>query len=87
MKKIRVVCPICNTQKRIPVPKEIFDLDESSLLKLPFNKKKICNHHFVALIDYNFKVRDYEIPDSQEIMEIQTKIEKKNRKIENFTYF
>lgn len=62
MRKVQVVCPICQKSKRIPVPWEIFNIDEGSLLKIPFRAGMICEHTFLALLDYQFAIRDYEIP-------------------------
>ena len=63
MKKLHVVCPVCGKFRRLPVPKEVFEIDEGSLLKLPIHKGKICDHAFLVVIDYNFSIRDYEVPN------------------------
>jgi hypothetical protein len=62
MRKLHIVCPICSKFKRIPIPVEIFNIDQGNLLKLPLGKGTICEHQFIAVIDYHFAVRDYEIP-------------------------
>jgi hypothetical protein len=46
----------------MPVPWEIFNIDEGSLLKLPVRPGDICDHTFLVLLDYQFAIRDYEIP-------------------------
>ena len=61
MRKLNVVCPICSKFKRIPVPQNIFEIDEGYLLKLPIHKGQVCDHFFVVVLDYHFSVRDYEI--------------------------
>jgi hypothetical protein len=66
MKRINVVCPICSKFKRMPVPKEVFDIDEGYLLKLPVESGTICPHEFLVVLDYNFSVRDYEILSEQQ---------------------
>lgn len=65
MRKLHIICPTCNRSKRIPIPEEIFQLDEGSLLKLKISKGKICEHQFMLLIDYNFSIRDYEIAENE----------------------
>lgn len=61
MRKIHIICPVCFKNKRVSISDKIFNIDEGSLLKLPFKKGEICSHQFIAIIDYNFSVRDYEI--------------------------
>ncbi len=65
MRKIHIVCPKCNRSKRIPVPNEIFNVDEGALLKLSIPIGLICEHQFVLLIDYNFSVRDYDLCEQE----------------------
>ena len=83
MKKIQVVCPICNKAKFIPVPKEIFSIDEGYLLKYPILKGELCEHEFLCLIDYNFKIRDYE---TQNIQDYLRKFQESNKTLD-FSYF
>lgn len=85
MRKIRVICPICNSSKRIEIPLEIFNIDEGSLLKLPIRKRLICEHSFIILIDYNFSIRDYEIPKTEG--EFKQLISKSITKEKSFEYF
>jgi len=65
LKKILVVCPICNKSKRIIVPESIFKLEEGSLLKLVIKKNQICQHEFGLLLDFHFSIRDYEINEEE----------------------
>lgn len=60
MKKIHVVCPICGKSKFMPIPRDIFTVDEGYLLKYPIRAGEICDHKFICCVDYNFKIRDYE---------------------------
>lgn len=78
MKKISIICPICSKFKRIEVPSYIFEIDEGSLLKFPIKAGTMCKHSFIVILDYHFKVRDYEIPTS--IDEIQQYYNKINHK-------
>lgn len=66
MKKLHISCPICSKFKIIPVPRDVFNIDEGSLLKLPITRGLICQHQFICVIDYNFSIRDYEIPKSDQ---------------------
>ena len=65
MKKINVICPICSKYKRLSVPENVFNLDQGSLLKLPIPEQMVCDHKFLVVLDYHFKIRDYEIDLSE----------------------
>ena len=87
MRKLNVVCPICSKFKRIPVPQDIFEIDEGYLLKLPIHKGHVCDHFFVVILDYHFSVRDYEIPPS-ELEFAQNYQQKKNiPRLIDFSFF
>ncbi|MHA1601653.1 MAG: hypothetical protein ACTSVU_09430 [Promethearchaeota archaeon] len=66
MKKINIICPICSKFKRIQVPKEIFEIDEGSLLKIPILPGDVCEHKFIVILDYQFSIRDYEVINSDQ---------------------
>ena len=85
MRKLNVVCPLCSKFKRITIPSYIFNIDEGCLLKLPISENTICSHKFIAILDYNFNIRDYETNISDEDFSIyQNKI--KMREI-SFTFY
>lgn len=63
---MNVVCPICSKFRRIPVPQDIFEIDEGYLLKLPIHKGQVCDHFFIVVLDYHFSVRDYEISNESD---------------------
>lgn len=87
MRKIQIVCPICQKSKRIPIPWEIFNIDEGSLLKHPIRSGEICDHSFLILLDYQFSIRDYEIPGpNTDIKKYFEKLEK-NSKGFDFAYY
>ena len=65
MKKINVVCPKCGKFKRLEITNDIFDYEEGSLLKFPIRTGMVCDHEFIAILDFHFSVRDYEIPLNQ----------------------
>lgn len=87
MRKLHVSCPICSKFKIVPVPREVFNIDEGSLLKLPITRGMICQHQFMCVIDYNFSVRDYEIPkNDQEFAQWRSKSASANERYE-FSFF
>jgi hypothetical protein len=87
MRRIQIVCPICSKSRRIQIPPDVFEIDEGSLLKLPLQGGIVCPHDFIVVIDYNFAIRDYEVPKSaKEFESIQSKL-KKGVKIADFSYF
>ncbi len=87
MRKIHLVCPICKKSKRIYIPDKIFNKDDGSLLKLPVEKFEICPHQFIAVIDYNFSVRDYEIVENDEIFQFYLKKIHKPISAYDFSYY
>ncbi len=71
----------------LPVPREIFDIDEGSLLKLPIKAGVVCQHSFLCVIDYNFSIRDYEIIKTEDDYEQYRQKADKLNKTWNFSYF
>jgi hypothetical protein len=61
MRKLNVVCPICSKFKRVSIPSYVFNIDQGSLLKLPILDNEVCKHKFLVILDYHFKIRDYEV--------------------------
>lgn len=87
MRKLNVVCPICSKFKRIPVPQDIFEIDEGYLLKIPIRKGEVCDHFFVVILDYNFSVRDYEIPQNEQEFAQNYQSKKKIPAMIDFSFF
>ena len=87
MRKIHLICPICNRNKRIIIPDKIFNKDEGSLLRLPVEKNEICPHQFIAVIDYNFSVRDYEIVENDKILQFHLNRTHKQVSAYDFSYY
>jgi hypothetical protein len=87
MKKLHVVCPICSKSRRLSVPKEIFDIDEGALLKLPIRNGVICEHDFLILVDYHFSIRDYEVPNPRNNISDYFEGKKKEFDMAEFSYF
>jgi hypothetical protein len=86
MRKIHVVCPICSASKRMAIPPEIFDVDQGYLLKIPIFPGNVCEHRFVAVLDYNFSIRDYETPAEKEFNQIFDR-KKRNKPEVDFSFF
>ena len=68
---IEIKCPRCKIKKSITIP-ESNPNQYSTLLTMSIPKGLICEHHFQAFIDKNFKVRgyqkvDFEIKDKKKI--------------------
>jgi hypothetical protein len=60
---IKIICPICKTEKILPIPKSPI-LEQKEALTVAFLQRGlICNHRFQALIDKNFFVKSYQIED------------------------
>ncbi len=70
VRKLHLICPVCGKNRRIPLPNDIFKHDEGYLLKVPIHRGVVCDHAFVAVLDYRFSVRDYEVPESGEFAKI-----------------
>ncbi|MHA1693801.1 MAG: hypothetical protein ACTSUG_00955 [Candidatus Helarchaeota archaeon] len=87
MRKIHLICPICHRNKRIIIPDKIFNKDEGSLLRLLVEKNEICPHQFIAVIDYNFSVRDYEIVENDEIFKLNLNKSHKQISAYDFSYY
>lgn len=60
--KVPLECPICKKKGSISLKKNRFP-EEKRLLTLSINQGIICDHHFQAFIDRNFKVRGYQKVD------------------------
>lgn len=76
MRKIQVICPICMKSKRVMLPKEVFDNDQGSLLKLPIDSGVICDHRFLVVLDYHFSIRDYEILSYRDFIQFKSQSQK-----------
>ncbi|MFX1337807.1 MAG: hypothetical protein ACFFDK_04295 [Promethearchaeota archaeon] len=59
---IQFICPVCKSKKELLVDKSIIN-QSKQLTTISIPKNKICQHHFQAFIDKNFKVRGYQKVD------------------------
>ncbi len=74
-KNVRIVCPICKSEKKIEISKLLINKSKNlTIISIP--KDEICEHHFQAFIDKDFKVRGYQKVDFE--IEQKAKIPKGN---------
>jgi hypothetical protein len=59
---IKIVCPTCNTEKQLNINNSLIKSNQR-LTTLSIPKGLICEHHFQAFIDKNFRVRGYQKVD------------------------
>jgi len=61
---VQVICPVCKATNTIRIPKSVIN-QASQLTTVSVPKGLICDHHFQAFIDKNFKIRGYQKVDFQ----------------------
>lgn len=59
---IRVICPICKSDKEIDFPNSIIN-QAKQLTTVSVPTGMVCEHHFQMFIDKNFQVRGYQKVD------------------------
>ena len=62
VKNVDIICPVCKSRKDIKVPETVIN-QNSQLTTISIPKNLICNHHFQAFVDKQFKVRGYQKTD------------------------
>ena len=67
-KILKFVCPICKAEKKLKISKSILSQSQT-LTTISIQRNEICEHHFQAFVDKNFKIRGYQKVD----FEIETK--------------
>ncbi|MGV9199821.1 MAG: hypothetical protein ACOC44_09705 [Promethearchaeia archaeon] len=87
-KLIQIVCPICERDKELKIPSTLVK-KHKHLTTISIPKGVICEHHFQAFIDKNFRVRgyqqvDFEFPLEKE-KEERNPYEREQRAIVNST--
>ena len=58
-REVQIICPICKAEKQLNIPETIIN-PTKPLTTISIQKGLLCNHHFQAFIDKNFKVRGYQ---------------------------
>ncbi len=61
---VQVICPVCKAQNTVRIPKSVIN-QASQLTTVSVPKGLICDHHFQAFVDKNFKIRGYQKVDFQ----------------------
>ncbi|MFO8019446.1 MAG: hypothetical protein R6U96_12510 [Promethearchaeia archaeon] len=61
-KVIQIVCPICEKEQSLKISSSIIKANKH-LTTISIPKGLICEHHFQAYIDKNYKVRGYQQVD------------------------
>ncbi|MFX1258444.1 MAG: hypothetical protein ACFFAN_11330, partial [Promethearchaeota archaeon] len=59
---VKIICPICKTTKEIVISSSILS-PLKNITTISIRRNEICEHHFQAFIDQNFKVRGYQKVD------------------------
>jgi hypothetical protein len=59
---IQFICPVCKSEKELSINKSIIN-QAKQLTTISIPRNKICQHHFQAFVDKNFKVRGYQKVD------------------------
>jgi len=73
-KNVQLVCPVCKSEKNLSMP-ESFINQSKNLTILSIPNGLMCDHHFQAFVDKQFKVRGYQKVD----FELKTKNAKKGK--------
>lgn len=62
IKKVNIICPICESKKRIDVPESIIN-QAKQLTTISIPSGLCCEHSFQVFLDKQFKVRGYQKVD------------------------
>ncbi|TFG07598.1 MAG: GTP-binding protein [Promethearchaeota archaeon] len=61
-KLVKFVCPICKAEKELKISTSIIT-ESKQLTTISIQKNEVCEHHFQAFVDKNFRVRGYQKVD------------------------
>ncbi len=61
-RNIRVICPICKSDKELDFPNSIIN-EAKQLTTVSVPTGMVCEHHFQMFIDKDFKIRGYQKVD------------------------
>lgn len=67
-KILKFTCPVCKAEKKLKITKSMLSKTKT-LTTVSIQKNEICEHHFQAFIDKDFRIRGYQKVD----FEIETK--------------
>lgn len=60
--QVKLVCPVCKTRKDLKLPESIIN-QSGQLTTISVPNGLVCDHHFQAFVDKQFKVRGYQKVD------------------------
>lgn len=60
--QVKLVCPVCKSQKELNLPESILN-QSGNLTTISVPHGLVCDHHFQAFLDKQFKVRGYQRVD------------------------
>ncbi len=60
--QVKLVCPTCKLQKDLKLPESILN-QSANLTTISVPNGLVCDHHFQAFVDKQFKVRGYQRVD------------------------
>lgn len=61
-KQVQLVCPVCKSQKFLKLPESVLN-QTGQLTTISIPNGLVCDHHFQAFVDKQFKVRGYQKVD------------------------
>jgi len=80
IREVQIICPVCKSEKQLDIPESVIN-HAKQLTTVSIQKGMLCNHHFQAFIDKNFKVRGYQKIDFEvSPQKLKNKGMKKNKK-------
>ncbi|MFX1443000.1 MAG: hypothetical protein ACFFHV_06260 [Promethearchaeota archaeon] len=85
IREVQIICPICKSEKLLDIPESIIN-QAKQLTTVSIQKGMLCNHHFQAFIDKNFKVRGYQKIDFEvtpKRMEVKSTFKNKKESSKN----
>lgn len=59
---LKFICPVCKAEKKLTFSKSIIN-ESKTLTTISIQRNEICEHHFQAFVDKNFRVRGYQKVD------------------------
>ena len=65
---LRFVCPTCKSEKELLISESIIS-HSKNLTTISIQKNEICEHHFQAFVDKDFKIRGYQKVDFEIVSE------------------
>ncbi len=60
--QVQLICPTCKSKKELKLPESILN-QSGQLTTISVPNGLVCNHHFQAFVDQQFKVRGYQRVD------------------------